>query len=84
MSTTAARIRGEATLARWEERTGLSTRHVAYYETYAAFRFSVIMMRLAQSMQHYGFMAEDSSLEIDNIPSRMLADMLDLPAPGGA
>jgi aminoglycoside phosphotransferase (APT) family kinase protein len=74
----------EATLARWEDRTGLSTRHVAYYETYAAFRFSVIMMRLAQSMQHYGFMAEDSSFEIDNIPSRLLAKRLDLQTPAEA
>jgi len=74
----------EATLARWEERTGLSARHVGYYEVHAAFRFSVIMMRLAQSMQHYGFMPEDSTFEIDNIPSRLLASRLDLQPPAEA
>jgi aminoglycoside phosphotransferase (APT) family kinase protein len=71
----------EETIERWEERTGLSARHVAYYETYAAFRFSVIMIRLAQQLQHYGFLPADATLEVDNIPSRLLARRLDLPPP---
>jgi hypothetical protein len=35
-------------------------------------------------MQHYGFMPEDSTFEVDNIPSRLLAKRLDLQPPAEA
>ena len=74
----------DETVARWEDRTGIRAEHLEYYETYAAFKFSVIMMRLAQQMIEYGVMAADSTFEVDNIPSRLLAKMLDLRPPGEA
>ena len=72
----------EATLARYCELTGHTPVHLDYYEAFAAFRFSVIMIRLAQQFMALGLLPEDSDFEINNIPSRMLAEMLDLPPPG--
>jgi aminoglycoside phosphotransferase (APT) family kinase protein len=74
--------RGE-TIARWEEWTGREARHLAYYEVFAAFRFSVIMVRVARQMEFQGVLPAGSGFERDNIPSRLLAAMLDLPPPGG-
>lgn len=74
----------ERTLERYAELTGHAPRHVAYYEAFAAFRFSVIMIRLAQQFVALGLLPEDSDFEVNNIPSRMLAKMLDLPPPDGA
>jgi aminoglycoside phosphotransferase (APT) family kinase protein len=74
----------EATLARYTELTGHSPKHLAYYEAFAAFRFSVIMMRLAQQFQALGLLPADSDFETNNIPSRMLAEMLGLPSPAEA
>lgn len=71
-----------ATVARYEQRTGHRCRNLDYYERLAAFKFSVIMIRLAQQMMEYGVLPPDSAFEVDNIPSRLLARMLDLPAPG--
>ncbi|MEN8182133.1 MAG: phosphotransferase family protein [Myxococcota bacterium] len=74
----------EATLARWAELTGLPPRHVEYYEVFAAFRFSVIMIRIAQQLVFYELLPEDSSFESDNTATRLLASMLGLSAPGAA
>lgn len=63
--------RGE-TLAWYEERTGRRVRHLHYYEVFAAFRFSVIMIRLAQQLVHYGVLPGDSDFERDNIATRLL------------
>jgi aminoglycoside phosphotransferase (APT) family kinase protein len=73
----------EETIARYERLSGLSTEHVDYYEVFAAFRFSVIMIRLAQMIVEYGFLEADSDFETNNTPTQLLAKMLDLPAPGG-
>ena len=69
------------TVARWEEWTGLPARHVDYYEVFAAFRFAVIMVRVAQGFRAAGVLPPDSRLETHNIPTQLLARMLDLPAP---
>jgi aminoglycoside phosphotransferase (APT) family kinase protein len=71
----------ERTVVRYEQLTGRRIRHLDYYEIFAAFRFSVIMIRLAQKMIEYGALPPDSALEIDNIPSRLLAGLLGLPPP---
>ncbi|NNL67924.1 MAG: phosphotransferase [Myxococcales bacterium] len=72
----------EDTIARYAEQTGHTPRHLPYYEAFAAFRFSVIMIRLADQFVALGLMPETSDFAVNNIPSRMLAKMLDLPAPG--
>jgi aminoglycoside phosphotransferase (APT) family kinase protein len=73
----------EETVARYERLSGRSAEHLDYYEVFAAFRFSVIMIRVAQMIVEYGFMDGDSDLETNNPVTQLLAKMLDLPAPGG-
>jgi aminoglycoside phosphotransferase (APT) family kinase protein len=72
----------EATAARWSELTGLEPRHLGYYEVFAAFRFSVIMIRVAQQLMAYGLLPADSPFERDNTVTRLLASQLRLAAPG--
>jgi aminoglycoside phosphotransferase (APT) family kinase protein len=74
----------EETLARYAELTGHAPKHLRYYEVFAAFRFSVIMMRLAQQFVALDLLPADSDFETNNIPSRMLAEMLGLPSPAEA
>jgi aminoglycoside phosphotransferase (APT) family kinase protein len=74
----------EETVARYEELSGRSAEHLDYYEVFAAFRFSVVMIRVAQMIVEYGFMEADSDFETNNTPTQLLAKLLDLPAPGGA
>jgi len=81
----AARLPGfpgrEETIARYEYWSGRQTKHLDYYERFAALRFSVIMARVAKQMQAYGELPEDSDFGITNPCSRMLAQLLDLPDP---
>ncbi len=70
------------TIVRWEEQTGLSARHVDYYEVFAAFRFAVIMIRVAQGFIAAGTLPPDSPLATNNIVTQLLSKMLGLPAPG--
>ena len=72
----------EATVARYEELTGRTAEHLDYYEVFAAFRFSVIMIRVAQMIAEYGFLEADSDFETNNTVTQLLAVMLGLPAPG--
>jgi len=74
----------DETVARWEQRVGRAAQHLPYYEAFAAYRFAVIMHRVARQMIAYGVLPPDTSFAIDNTASRLLARMLDLPAPGGA
>lgn len=72
----------EATIERYTARTGHEPKHLDYYQAFAAFRFSVIMIRLADQFVALGLMPEESDFAVNNIPSRMLAKMLELPPPG--
>jgi aminoglycoside phosphotransferase (APT) family kinase protein len=73
----------EATVERYQERTGFTVRNLHYYEVFAGFRFAVIMMRIAQQVVEYGLMDEPAghAFERDNTVTRLLAQLLDLPAP---
>jgi aminoglycoside phosphotransferase (APT) family kinase protein len=74
----------EETIARYEQLSGRTAEHLDYYEVFAAVRFSVIMIRVAQMIVEYGFMDGDSDMETNNPVTNLLAKMLDLPAPGGS
>lgn len=82
----AARLAGlpprDATIARWEQGTGRPAADVAYWEAFAAWRFGVIMARVAAQMQHLEILPVDSTFATDNTASRLLAKLLELPAPG--
>jgi aminoglycoside phosphotransferase (APT) family kinase protein len=72
----------EETIARYEQKSGLKVNNFHYYEVFAGVRFGVIMMRLGQQLHHYGLITDDSDFEINNIVTRLLAKLLELPAPG--
>jgi aminoglycoside phosphotransferase (APT) family kinase protein len=72
----------EATMVRYEEKSGLKVKHFHYYEVFAAMRFGVIMMRIGQQLNHYGLIPDESDFEVNNIVTRLLANLLELPPPG--
>jgi len=74
----------DATVARYQELTGHTVRHLDFYQVFAGLRFAVIMMRVAQMAIEYELMPPDSDMETNNIVTQLLAKMLGLPAPGPA
>jgi len=71
-----------ASIARWEAATGRRAEHVAFWEAFAAWRFTAIMARIAAQMQHYELLPADSDFAQNNLTSRLFARMLGLPPPG--
>jgi aminoglycoside phosphotransferase (APT) family kinase protein len=73
----------EETVERYQQLSGFAVRHLHYYEVFAGFRFAVIMLRIAQQIHHYGLVDEAASraFERNNTVTRLLAQLLDLPAP---
>ncbi|MBW2288389.1 MAG: phosphotransferase family protein [Deltaproteobacteria bacterium] len=71
------------TVARYEKKMGRSVENLDYYEIFAAAHFSAIMMRVAQQLVHFGFMPEENGLafERNNVVTRLLAGLLELPTP---
>jgi aminoglycoside phosphotransferase (APT) family kinase protein len=65
------------TVARWEERVGRKAEHFAYYEIFAAFRFAVIMARIALQLKYYEVLPRDHDLDVDNLASLTLARLLE-------
>jgi aminoglycoside phosphotransferase (APT) family kinase protein len=82
----AARLPGfpsrEETVARYEEWTCHPVRHLDYYEIFAAFRFAVIMIRVAQQLVSRGVLLPDSDFETNNTATGLLARLLDFAPPG--
>lgn len=70
------------TVERYEQLMGRDMENLDYYEVWAGFRFAVVMMRIAQMLDLYGLLPEGSDLERNNVPTRLLAEMLELPPPG--
>ena len=72
----------EETIARYEERVGHKVRHLDYYEILGAYRFTLIMVRVARQLMTYELLPVESDFDVNNASSRLLAKMLDLPPPG--
>jgi aminoglycoside phosphotransferase (APT) family kinase protein len=72
----------EASLARYEEWSDVPVKHLEFYQVFAGFRFAVIMIRLAQQQMEYGGLPADTDYETNNIVTRLLARLLELPPPG--
>lgn len=70
----------DATIARYAQLIGRRVEHFAYYEVFAAFRFAVIMIRVAQLTAAAG-LPTPPDFATNNICTRRLAQLLDLPAP---
>ena len=65
------------TVARYERLLGRQMRDMAYYETFAALRFAVIMARLGQLFIEFGWLPVDSDFPTDNTAARLLAAILE-------
>ncbi len=67
------------TIAIWEAGTGEKADDLEWYEIFAGFRFTVVMMRLCQMLEDYGVMAQnDFYNEANNPVSRLLGQKVDL------
>ena len=70
----------EETITRYEQLMRRRVEHFAYYEVFAAFRFAVVMIRVAHLAAAAG-LPTPPNFATDNICTRRLAQLLDLPAP---
>ena len=61
----------EETVARYEARTGIRLRDMEFYEVFAAFRFCVIMARLALIFKDWGLLPADDGMAQDNTVTRL-------------
>ncbi len=72
----------EETIARYEALTGTRVEHAFYYEVWAAFRFGVVLARVATRLKEIGAPLPNESFESNNVCTHALARLLDLPPPG--
>ncbi|MHB8339907.1 MAG: phosphotransferase family protein [Mycobacteriales bacterium] len=66
----------EATVARYEQLLGRPVRHLDYYEVFAGFRFTVVMVRLMHLFERSGVLPPGSDADRDNTVSRLTACLL--------
>lgn len=66
----------EETIARYEALTGRPVRYPHYYEVFAAFRFGVIMIRVAEQLIGAGIFPADSDFAINNTVTPLITRLL--------
>ncbi len=66
----------DATVARWQARTGQSADHLNYYELFCAFRYGAILSRLFMQMKHYEVLPADATIDVENFSSPVLREIL--------
>lgn len=71
----------EETIQRYEELTGWKVENLFYFDVLAAFKFGVVIAKIAQFMKATGAPSPTDDWEIDNACTQRLAGLLDLPAP---
>jgi aminoglycoside phosphotransferase (APT) family kinase protein len=69
-------------VARYAELLGRDLADLFWYEVFAAWRHSTVMLRLADLYEASGDFPPGNGAGQNNIASRMLAALLDLPSPG--
>jgi len=71
-------------VARYEQASGRTARDLEFYEVFAGLRFAVVMIRIATLVTDFGLMPIEAGEDMaaNNAVTRVLADMLGLPAPG--
>jgi aminoglycoside phosphotransferase (APT) family kinase protein len=72
----------DETLARCESLLGRPLRNLHYYAVFAAMRFAVIMIRVAQQMARLGLPEPAPDFERNNPCTHRIAELLKLPPPG--
>jgi aminoglycoside phosphotransferase (APT) family kinase protein len=70
-----------ATVARYEDLTGRDVKHLYFYEVFAGLRLSILNHRAGNLMIEDGLLPPDAPIRLANPASRLLAELLDLPAP---
>jgi aminoglycoside phosphotransferase (APT) family kinase protein len=70
-----------ATVARYEDLTGRDVKHLYFYEVFAGLRLSIMTHRAGNLMIEGGLLPPDAPIKLVNPASRLLAELLDLPAP---
>lgn len=66
----------EQTVARYEQRSGLPLTQLDFYEVFAAFRFCVIMGRLAVIFKDWGLLEADNAMAQDNTVTQLTEKVL--------
>jgi aminoglycoside phosphotransferase (APT) family kinase protein len=66
----------EETIARYEERSGIRLRDLEFYEVFAAFRFCVIMARLALIFKDWELLPLTDAMAQDNTVTRLTERVL--------
>ena len=74
----------EAMVVQYEKVSGRKARDLEFYEVFGGLRFAVVMMRLAVLLADWEIIPADNDIAANNAVTRVLADLLDLPAPGDA
>jgi aminoglycoside phosphotransferase (APT) family kinase protein len=76
----------EEMVTTYERASGRTARDLEFYEMFAGLRFAVVMMRIATLVAGFGLMPLEAAEEMsaNNAVTRVLADLLGLPAPGPA
>lgn len=72
----------EDTIQRYEELTGWKVKHMLYQDVLAALRYGVIFLKIQKNFGKLGVARPSEDIETNNICTRRLASLLDLPAPG--
>ena len=72
----------DETLARYAELTGHPVEHAHWHEVFAAFRYGVVLARVAIRMRAIGASLPSPDWEANNVCTQALARLLDLPPPG--
>jgi aminoglycoside phosphotransferase (APT) family kinase protein len=70
-----------ATVARYEELSGLTVGDIDWYEAFAGVRGAILLMRVGRLMIDLGALPPDAAMPLANPASAALASMLALPAP---
>jgi putative sterol carrier protein len=72
----------DETIARYAELTGHPVEHAHWHEVFAAFRYGVVLARVAIRMRAIGASLPAPDWEANNVCTQALARLLDLPPPG--
>jgi aminoglycoside phosphotransferase (APT) family kinase protein len=72
----------EEMVTHYESTSGRAARDLFFYEVFAGLRFCVIMARLADLLADFELVPAEADMANNNIVTRLVAAMLDLPSPG--
>ena len=70
------------TLRRYEEMTGWKVENFHYNQVFSALRAGVVILRVQKNLERMGVELPGEDPMLDNMCTRRVAELLDLPAPG--